>query len=211
MYLIYELRFPNNKLYVGITNSFYRRMAQHKNVAKLGKSNLPLYKAICKYGWDNIIKKILHDGLEKEEAVTREIEIILKLNLTKDGYNLSPGGCVPGDRQAEGMIKRHQNKEYKERMVTLLRSNELQRKESLRTPEHRKLVSDRNIEFIKEGINWLPIIRKPIICNETKEIFPSVTDAAKHFRGQRTHLRSHLKRDKYRPRFKGFTFNYVGN
>ena len=211
MYLIYKLTFPNNKLYVGITNNFYRRMGQHKNVANSLKSNLPLYNAINKYGWNNINTEIIYNNLDKNKAVEKEMELISSLKLTQKGYNKSPGGNVPSDHHSEDMKKRHLNTEYKKRMVGFLKSNEIKRKESLRTISHRNLVGERNSRLIREGKSNLPIIKKPIICIETGERFDSITDAAKKLNGDRTHLRAHLKREKYRPRFKGFTFNYVGN
>ena len=52
------------------------------------------WNAIQKYGWDNFEHEILFDGLTKEEAEQKEIELIAYYNSNnKDyGYNLSSGG-----------------------------------------------------------------------------------------------------------------------
>jgi hypothetical protein len=183
-------------------------MSQHKNVAKNGKSNLPLYNAINKYGWENIETIHIKDGLLKEDAVKLEIEVIESFNAIQDGYNASPGGSIPSIHSSNQMIQQHKNLEYHNKVITALHSNEEQRLASLRTTEYRKLVGDRNSKLIREGKSKLPILKKPVICNETKQLFPSITDAANFFKGIRTHLRAHLKGDKYRPRFKGLTFSY---
>ena len=43
--------------YIGITNNFNQRMFAHKSASK--NNDYPLYNAIKKYGWDNLIKEIL--------------------------------------------------------------------------------------------------------------------------------------------------------
>lgn len=83
------------------------------------------------------------------------------------------------------------------------------RSKSLNTLEYRQLRSELAKKQFAEGKSGIDQVKKPIICIETNEIFPSITDAANHFNGQRTHLRAHLKGDKCRPRFKGLHFKYA--
>lgn len=207
MYLIYSLTFPNNKVYIGITTDFKRRMSQHKHSSK--KRNLKLYNAIRKYGWENIKKEIISKGYTLEEINLLEIEYIVMYDSINNGYNLSPGGHIPNINQSEIMKEWMKDPEVKNKAITALHSNELQRLESLRTDEFRKLVSDRNKRLIKEGKSKLPILKKKVICNETGEIWDSITECAKSLNGQRTHLRAHIKGDRYRPRFKGLTFKLL--
>jgi hypothetical protein len=58
------------------------------------KKNTLFYRAIKKYGWDNITHEILFDGLTKEEAEQKEKELIAeyKSNSPEFGYNISCGG-----------------------------------------------------------------------------------------------------------------------
>lgn len=59
-------------------------------------NNSYFFRAILKYGWDNIKHEILCKGLSKEEAEKMEIELIekYKSNRREFGYNHSIGGGV---------------------------------------------------------------------------------------------------------------------
>lgn len=82
---------PNNKLYFGITNM------KPKNRWSEGKgysSQKLFWRAIQKYGWDNIQHIILLEGLSREVACECEKYLINKYqsNNTNYGYNLTKGG-----------------------------------------------------------------------------------------------------------------------
>lgn len=81
----------NGKKYVGITSmSPERRWANGRGY----RSNVLFYRAIQKYGWDGFIHEILENGLTKQSAYKKEIELIQSMQLTdpKYGYNLDKGG-----------------------------------------------------------------------------------------------------------------------
>lgn len=95
-YTVYKHIFPNDKVYIGITN---------KNVnsrwRKNGKGyiNSPrMNNAIQKYGWENVKHEILYENLTKEEAEQKEIELIAqyKSNQREFGYNIANGGMHKG-------------------------------------------------------------------------------------------------------------------
>jgi len=93
-FLLYMLTFPNGKLYFGITScGFKKRMREHKYKEK-SLDNTKLTRAIKKYGWDSVEKKILYDNLSTNEAYELEKLYIKKYNTIKDdfGYNLCIGG-----------------------------------------------------------------------------------------------------------------------
>lgn len=93
---VYVHIFPNNKRYIGITCK--RPKARWDKGRGYKRKNSPMYNAILKYGWENIEHKILFTNLTKEEACTKEIELIAqyKTNIhrygNKFGYNLTDGG-----------------------------------------------------------------------------------------------------------------------
>lgn len=91
-YYLYKHTCPNGKVYIGITlkNPSYRW-----NNGK-GYVGSYFYNAIVKYGWDNITHEILFDSLTKEEAESKEIELIAKhkSNQREFGYNIANGGRV---------------------------------------------------------------------------------------------------------------------
>ena len=92
MYVYKITNLLNNKIYIGITNSYKRRFREHSNI-KDPKSLIA--KAIQKYGKENFSFEVLYRGLSIEESCEKEIELIKKFNsLTPNGYNISKGGNV---------------------------------------------------------------------------------------------------------------------
>lgn len=93
-FTVYVHHLPNNKVYVGIT--------QKKVLARWGKDGTGyetqqlFWRAIQKYGWDNIQHEIVAENLSKEEACQMEIDLIAKYksNNSDYGYNISFGGDV---------------------------------------------------------------------------------------------------------------------
>lgn len=93
MYKVYKHTCPNGKVYIGITCK--------KDVTKrwgrdgLGYNMQTLfYRAINKYGWDNIHHEIIEDNLSKEDAFELEKKLIKQYDSTNPnfGYNVSTGG-----------------------------------------------------------------------------------------------------------------------
>lgn len=77
--------------YVGIAMNFEQRMSAHKSCAKTGKEQT-LYKAIRKYGWDNLVKEII---LISNENYCLEIEKKLR-SAPRIGWNIAIGGETSG-------------------------------------------------------------------------------------------------------------------
>lgn len=85
----------NGKKYVGITCQ--RLKARWGKDGKGYRHCSYFYNAIKKYGWDNFKHEILFEGLNKEEAESKEIELIAEWNLNNEefGYNIAKGGFIP--------------------------------------------------------------------------------------------------------------------
>ena len=91
MHVIYKHTCPNGKCYIGQTKQKVNNRWQNGN----GYKNCTLfYRAIQKYGWENIKHEIIEDNIEtQEEADEKEIYYIKKFNSLKpNGYNLLKGG-----------------------------------------------------------------------------------------------------------------------
>ena len=104
-YIVYKHTSPSNKVYIGITcQSINERFRKGKGY----RDNQAFYKAIQKYGWDNIKHEILFTNLTKEEACEKEIELIKlhKSNNSKFGYNIASGGGVNKDFHLSEETKR---------------------------------------------------------------------------------------------------------
>ncbi len=93
-YIIYTITSPSNKIYLGVTNNFNRRMSEHKYHWKKNTQNIALHKSFTKYGFDSHIKTILFSNLGKEEAYELEKNLINDMNLldSKIGLNSRDGG-----------------------------------------------------------------------------------------------------------------------
>lgn len=94
-YCVYIHTTPSGKVYIGITGQdpiirwHYGNGYRHNDY---------FFKAIQKYGWENIKHEILFTDLIKEEAEQKEIELIkqYKSNERKFGYNIESGGNATG-------------------------------------------------------------------------------------------------------------------
>ena len=91
--IVYEAKFPNGKRYVGLTiKSMERRRIEHKHQSKY--SNRKVYNAIRKYGWENVVWKILTTCSNEEEMKDKERHFIKKFRTLEIefGYNHREGG-----------------------------------------------------------------------------------------------------------------------
>lgn len=115
-YSVYKHTTPNNKVYIGITSVDVKQRWRNGY-----KHNAYFSNAIQKYGWDNIKHEILFNGLTKEEACQKEIELIAlyKSNQKGFGYNLSSGGeshegCKASEELRKKLSDAHKGKKLSE-------------------------------------------------------------------------------------------------
>jgi group I intron endonuclease len=93
---IYSFTFPNSKQYIGQTiRPYLERWRQHKKVSKMPSAkeyDHLMYRAIRKYGWDNILKDVIC-SCNIEQINDLEILYIAKMKtLSPDEYNMTTGG-----------------------------------------------------------------------------------------------------------------------
>lgn len=95
-YCVYKHTCPNGKVYIGITKQEPLKRWQYRGNGY--RNNDHFYRAIKKYGWANIKHEILFNGLTKEEAEQKEVELIAryKSNEYEFGYNVANGGNAVG-------------------------------------------------------------------------------------------------------------------
>lgn len=88
---IYCYTSPSGKKYIGITKNIKARAGRD---GKGYESCHLFYKAILKYGFENMSLEILEDNLNYTTALEKE-KYYIALFKTQDpeyGYNISPGG-----------------------------------------------------------------------------------------------------------------------
>lgn len=97
MYTVYKHTTPSNKFYFGITNStnLNKRWANGLGY----RTQKVFFRAIVKYGWDNIKHEVVKDNLSLDEAKSLEIFLIEKYRTdvskfghNSNGYNMTSGG-----------------------------------------------------------------------------------------------------------------------
>jgi hypothetical protein len=104
MLSLYQLTFPNGKVYIGQTvRKMSVRLAQHRAAAKRG-SPLPVHNAWRKHGEPSV--SILSEYDCQEALHKAEIDAIEKLNcLVPNGYNLAIGGGTAPSKSPEVAAK----------------------------------------------------------------------------------------------------------
>ena len=93
-YCIYKAtNLVNEKVYIGYTKDFKKRVRDHKNSALKSQKQFALYNAIRKYGWDNFKWEVLYESWDKEHCL-REAEpaIVEYYDSYRSGYNMTKGG-----------------------------------------------------------------------------------------------------------------------
>ena len=99
MFSVYKHTFPNGKVYIGITST---NVSKRWNGGLGYKSQMLMFRAIAKYGWDNIRHDVLFDSITQEEAEATEKRLIAEYNACDApyGYNVESGGNA-GKKLAE--------------------------------------------------------------------------------------------------------------
>lgn len=98
MGIIYKITFPNEKVYIGQTMyDLEKRKKQHKNVMNKKNNNQIVYKAMKKFGWENLKWDIIDYADTREELNEKEVYWIEKYQSyikfkNSNGYNATLGG-----------------------------------------------------------------------------------------------------------------------
>ena len=194
-YCVYKHTSPQGKIYIGITSLPPQRRWQYGAGYRY---NTHFFSAIIKYGWDNFSHEILFSGLSKEEAETKEIELIARFDSTNPhrGYNHGLGGNSVGKMSEETRKKiSDSTKGEKSFHYGKCHSEEAKRKMSIAAKKRPPMSAEtrRKIGEAERGEkHWThqkPFTEehrkriaqshcKPIICVETQITYSSTLEAA---------------------------------
>lgn len=212
-YLVYKHTSPSGKVYIGIT---CQKITKRWKNGRGYEGCTVFYRAVQKYGWQNIKHEIVAEGLTNEEACLMEQELISKFKShdPQYGYNMTLGGerYDPNDewrKRASESHKRYyqEHPEARDRVAQQNRGRECseENKEVLRAkmkqyyidhPEERERVANtfrgmkRSEEFCKKLGERKS---KPVICLETGVRYKSITQAAEELGVHRTAISQVLK------------------
>lgn len=112
MWCLYKHISPSGKVYVGITNNIKRRWLGKGYYYCLSRTKFA--NALQKYGWDNFQHIIIEEGLTKEEACSKEKELIAYYKKRNLSYNITDGG--------EGYAGKHSKEHVKHRVESRLQN-----------------------------------------------------------------------------------------
>ena len=103
-YKVYIHTTPSGKKYVGMTCKQINARWQN---GRGYKSSKYFYRAVLKYGWDNISHEIVLTNATLAEASEKEKELIIeyKSNNSKYGYNRTDGGEI-GFKHSKATIEK---------------------------------------------------------------------------------------------------------
>ena len=124
MKCIYGILFENGKWYVGRTNDFDRRKAEHlrsKDNELASDYNSEKYRAMRKYMYDFIV---LEEVVNEDLLPELEIKWIKHLDSYKNGYNMTEGGesyNLRGEYHSQAKL----TQEEVNQIISLLKNNEL--------------------------------------------------------------------------------------
>lgn len=96
--IVYMYTFPNGKRYIGITNNETKRKNEHKNDhinKNCKKYNYLFYKALRKYGFENVKYEVIYRSNDYNEVKNMEKFYIQQYNTFHKngmGYNCTLGG-----------------------------------------------------------------------------------------------------------------------
>lgn len=105
MHYVYWVHLPEHtdiktQGYVGHTKSFTARMRDHRRQSNFKKSLF--YNMVRHYGWDNIVKEVVHTVETQEQAANLEFEL---RPLPRLGWNLMEGGSISPMHLKETRLK----------------------------------------------------------------------------------------------------------
>lgn len=206
-YTVYKHTTPSKKVYIGITmNSPKRRWQGGAGY----KTHIYFYRAIEKYGWNNIKHEILYTNLTKEEAERKEVELIAfyKSNQKEYGYNIANGGNTRGKTAEEtkekirNSLKGHIVTEETKRKMSekaKLRIGEKHPNYGVRMSEEQKRKLSEVVKGFKHSEEAKAKMRgihsgenhpnaRAVICIETGEKFECMNTAAKKYNIQLPNL-----------------------
>lgn len=193
-YTVYKLTTPSKKIYIGITcQSVEKRWMGGKGYKKCPA----IYKAINKYGWENIQKEIVYENLSEDHAKYLETYLInfYKSNNKKYGYNLTDGGDGTSGRKFSEETKKKLSEINKGRIISEEQrekirqfnlgkhhSEETKRKMSIshmgnKANLGRKLSEERKRQISERQIGAKNQHAKRVICLETLKVYDTMTQA----------------------------------
>lgn len=180
-YCVYKHTTPSGKVYIGQTKQEPEKRWQNGNGYK---NNEHFWKAIKKYGWDNIKHEILKINLTKPEAddIEKTYIALYQSNISNFGYNKTDGG--------DGHLGYSPTEETRKKISSTLTghevSDETRQKLSIAQKGKPKNYTEEYLQRLREERIGKPLsekhmsaISKSVLCIETGIIYKSCREAGR--------------------------------
>lgn len=182
-YKLYVHICPNGKKYYGITKQEPKR----RWLGGTGyKSNQYFYRAINKYGWNNIEHIILFDSLTEHEAKELEQYFIQWYDTANPqyGYNISLGGeggngCPCSEEQKKKISKANKGRHHTEESRKKI--SDAQTGKHIHSEEHKN-----ELRNLYSGVN--NPMAKTVMCVTTGRIFSTIKEGAEYYNINKNHI-----------------------
>lgn len=180
-YCVYMHTTPSNKVYIGLTcKNPIKRWANGYGY----RPQRYFYRAIEKYGWENMHHIIVQDDLTEEEAATLEKHLIQIYDSTnpQKGYNISHGGELSQSRL--GVPHSEETKAKISKYLTGRKMSEESRKKMSKSKSgsgnwaYGKKFSEEHCKKLSEShLGNIPPNRVRVKCVETGVVYASIAEA----------------------------------
>lgn len=180
-YCVYKHTTPSGKVYIGQT---CQDPEKRWKTGRGYSQNEYFWRAIQKYGWDNIEHEILETNLTKEDAncIEKEYIALYQSNKSDFGYNQTEGG--------DGHTGFSPTDETRAKISSTLTghtvSNETRQKISVVQKGKHKNFSEEYLQRLRDERMGKPLsekhlaaISKPVLCVETGTIYKSCREAGR--------------------------------
>ena len=177
-YSLYRHTSPSGKIYIGITSKPVKKRWMNGSGYKPCTA---FYRAILKYGWDNIKHEVLFTHLTKDNAEDLEIKLIRHYKGLGISYNITDGGggylgYKPSDSTRKLLSvasKRRRKYSMAESTRSLIREAHARNIDSYKSKEFRAKIS-KAIDYKKVKVVQLSLNGEPL------RSFNSANEAQKH-------------------------------
>lgn len=167
-YSVYMHVFPNDKVYIGITS---QNNPEDRWVGGFGYKVQPrMWRAIQKYGWENVEHYIIARHVNIETAVNMEKDLIELYDATNKmcGYNASPGGWAMGEESKKKLSEKCKGRKLSEETKSKISKSLMGRKPSAkniamlreynRTRDYSKMVQPNEAPILQYDVATLQFI-----------------------------------------------------
>lgn len=171
----------DGRKYIGITCQKAKNRWRHDGTGY--KQSTHFFNAINRYKWDNFEHTIIYEGLSKEEAELKEIELIKKYKTTnpKYGFNILEGGKVRNNYKHSIEANQKISKAMKGRPANnkgITPSKEvIEKRRKANIGKHKQSEEHKRILF--------EIKSKKVLCVEKNIVFSCLREASDYINGNR--------------------------